>query len=94
MLERIHTRLQHIVCQQPLDLDYLEFVCFQEAVLFSAASNQVLIPKGILDALTELHKLVKGAVTLDFKRAKLFRTPLRIWAGAIKRSFLNYHNMD
>ncbi|XP_051979808.1 uncharacterized protein LOC127641079 [Xyrauchen texanus] len=57
-LERLHTRLQHIVSQQPLDLDYLEFVCSQEAVLFSAASNQVLIPKAIVDALTELHKLV------------------------------------
>ncbi|XP_065144018.1 uncharacterized protein [Paramisgurnus dabryanus] len=58
MLERLQTRLQHIVSQQPLDLDYLEFVCSQEAVLFSAASNQVLIPKAIVDALTELHKLV------------------------------------
>ena len=42
---------------QPLDLDYLEFVCSQEAVLFSAASDQVLIPKAV-DAPTELHKLV------------------------------------
>lgn len=30
----------------------------QEAVLFSAVSDQVLIPKAIVDALTELHKLV------------------------------------
>lgn len=59
MLERLHTRLQHIVSQQPLVLDYLEFVCSQEAVLFSTASNQVLIPKAIVDALTELHKLVE-----------------------------------
>lgn len=33
-------------------------MCSQEAVLFSAASDQVLIPKAIVDALTELHKLV------------------------------------
>ena len=58
MLQRLHTRLQHIVSRQPLDLDYLEFVCSQEAVLFSAASDQVLIPKAIVDALTELQKLV------------------------------------
>ena len=58
MLERLHTRLQHIVSQQPLDLDYLEFVCSQEAVLFSAVSDQILIPKAILDVLTELHNLV------------------------------------
>lgn len=58
MLARLHTWLQHIISQQPLDLDYLEFVCSQEAVLFSAASDQVLIPKAIVDALTELHKLV------------------------------------
>lgn len=41
-----------------LDIDYLEFVCSQEVVLVSALSNQVLIPKAIVDALTELHKLV------------------------------------
>lgn len=58
MLERLYTQLQHIVSQQPLDLDYLEFVGSQEAVLFSAVSDQVLIPKFIVDALTELHKLV------------------------------------
>ncbi|XP_047445375.1 uncharacterized protein LOC125010659 [Mugil cephalus] len=58
MLERLYTRLQHIVSQQPLHLDYLEFVCYQEAVLFSAVSDQILIPKPILDALTELHDLV------------------------------------
>lgn len=58
MLERLHTRILHVVGQQPLDLDYLEFVCSQEAVLFSAVSDQVLIPKPIGDALTELHKLV------------------------------------
>lgn len=58
MFERLFTRLQHIVSRQPLDLDYLEFVCSQEAVLFSAVSDQVLIPKAIVDALTQLHKLV------------------------------------
>ena len=58
MLERLHTRVLHVVRQQPLDIDYLEFVCSQEVVLFSALSNQVLIPKAIVDALTELHKLV------------------------------------
>lgn len=33
-------------------------MCSQEAVLFSAVSDQVLIPKAIVDALTVLHKLV------------------------------------
>lgn len=58
MLERLHTGLQHIVSQQPLDLDYLDFVCSQEAVIFSAVSDQVLILKAIVDALTVLHKFV------------------------------------
>uniref|UniRef100_A0A671TXF1 Integrase core domain-containing protein n=1 Tax=Sparus aurata TaxID=8175 RepID=A0A671TXF1_SPAAU len=49
MLERFHTGLQHIVSQQPLDLDYLDFVCSQEAVIFSAVSDQVLILKAIVD---------------------------------------------
>lgn len=61
MYERLYTRIHHIISQQPLDLDYLQFVCSQEAVLFSAVSDQVLIPKAISDSLTELHKLVLEA---------------------------------
>lgn len=58
MLQRLHTRIQHVVNQQPLDLDYLEFVCSQEVVLFSALSDQVHIPEAIETALTNLHNLV------------------------------------
>ncbi|CAG5994238.1 unnamed protein product [Menidia menidia] len=47
MLERLQTRIQHVVNQQPLSLDYLEFVCSQEVVLFSVVSDQVHIPEAI-----------------------------------------------
>ncbi|KAA8578623.1 hypothetical protein FQN60_007145, partial [Etheostoma spectabile] len=43
---------------QPLNLDYLEFVCSQEVVLFSVVSDQVHIPEAIVNALAVLHTLV------------------------------------
>ncbi|KAM4521402.1 uncharacterized protein V3H82_002518 [Fundulus diaphanus] len=58
MLERLQTRIQHVVNQQPLNLDYLEFVCSQEVVLFSVVSDQVHIPEAIVNALADLHTLV------------------------------------
>ncbi|KAG9262439.1 hypothetical protein AMEX_G24213 [Astyanax mexicanus] len=43
---------------QPLDLDYLEFICSQELVLFSAFSDQIVTPMSIVNALGDLHKMV------------------------------------
>ncbi|KAI2665850.1 putative HTH-type transcriptional regulator PH1692 [Labeo rohita] len=58
MMERLQLRLQHILSRQPLDLDYLQFICTQEMVLFSAFSDQIALPGCIVDGLTELYRLV------------------------------------
>ncbi|XP_051962896.1 uncharacterized protein LOC127629718 [Xyrauchen texanus] len=58
MIDRLQSRLQHILGRQPLDLDYLQFICTQEMVLFSAFSDQVYLPESIVDGLAELYRLV------------------------------------
>lgn len=42
----------------PLDVDFLEFTCTQELVFLNALSSQVTVPLVVLDALTELHRLI------------------------------------
>ncbi len=58
MLERLQSRLIHILSRQPLDLDYLQFICTQEIVLCSAFSEQIPLPESIMDGLTHLYRLV------------------------------------
>ncbi|XP_042626097.1 uncharacterized protein LOC109068500 isoform X1 [Cyprinus carpio] len=58
ILERLRSRLEHILGQLPLDLDYLEFISTQEFVFLNAISSHVAVSQPILDALTELHSLV------------------------------------
>lgn len=41
-----------------LDVDFLEFTCTQEFVFLNALSSQVTVVPVILDALTELHRLI------------------------------------
>lgn len=57
-LERLHSRLSQALVRQPLDLDYLMFVCTQEVVFISALGNNVQIPQDIIDRVTELHNLL------------------------------------
>ena len=35
LLERLRSRLEHILGRMPLDLDYLEFTCTQELVFLN-----------------------------------------------------------
>ena len=58
ILGRLYSRLEHIVGQMPLDLDYLEFICTQELVFLNAMSRQVAVSLPVLDAMRELHRLI------------------------------------
>ncbi|XP_051805333.1 uncharacterized protein LOC127534365 isoform X3 [Acanthochromis polyacanthus] len=58
LLERLRARLEHILGRMPLDLDFLEFTCTQELVFLNAVSSQATVCPAILDALTELHRLI------------------------------------
>ncbi|XP_078030948.1 uncharacterized protein LOC144466898 [Epinephelus lanceolatus] len=58
LLERLRSRLEHIVERMPLDLDFLEFTCTQELVFLNAVSSQVTVCQAVLDALTQLHSLI------------------------------------
>lgn len=58
LLERLCSRLEHILGRMPLDLDFLEFTCTQELVFLNAVSSQVTVCPAILDSLTQLHSLI------------------------------------
>lgn len=44
--------------REPLDIDFLDFTCTQDFVLFNALASQLPISADILNALTELHSLI------------------------------------
>ncbi|XP_052407914.1 NACHT, LRR and PYD domains-containing protein 12 [Carassius gibelio] len=80
MMERLQSRLENIFSRQPLDLDYLQFICKQEMVLFSAFSDQISLPESIVDGLAELYRLVT-----EEKSNKVVEVLIQVTHGAAGR---------
>lgn len=49
----------HVLERQPLDIDYLQFVCRQELVFLSALAEIIEISEELMSALTNLHILIQ-----------------------------------
>lgn len=58
ILDRLSSRLQHVLQHVPLDLDFLDFTCTQEYVLLNAISSHVPVSPAISDAISELQRLI------------------------------------
>lgn len=61
-MERLLTKLQSAINQQPLNLDYLEFLTRHELILFESFSEQIGGVSEITEALQILHHLVQCEV--------------------------------
>ncbi|KAF3844260.1 hypothetical protein F7725_013602 [Dissostichus mawsoni] len=72
ILGRLYSRLEHIVGQIPLDLDYLEFICTQELVAVS-------LP--VLDAMRELHRLIN----VEKEKSKQYIKTVQFEQGPVGR---------
>lgn len=57
-LQRLLNRISQITQRLPLDVDYLQFAVDQEMALFRSLSGQVDMPQDVINALTELSRLV------------------------------------
>lgn len=58
-LERLLTKLQSAINQQPLNLDYLEFLTRHEVILFESFSEQIGGVSDITEALQNLYHVVQ-----------------------------------
>ncbi|XP_039524935.1 uncharacterized protein LOC120477412 [Pimephales promelas] len=59
ILQRLRDRLVHVLERQPLNVDYLEFICRQELVFISALAEIVHVSEDIMVALTNLSNLIQ-----------------------------------
>ncbi|KAL7387850.1 hypothetical protein ABVT39_002552 [Epinephelus coioides] len=62
LMERLLTRLQSALNQQPLNLDYLEFLTRHDLVLFGSFSEQIGGVSEITEALQNLHHVVQREI--------------------------------
>ncbi|KAL0961755.1 hypothetical protein UPYG_G00331290 [Umbra pygmaea] len=60
ILQRLHDRLVHVLERQPLNIDYLQFICRQELVFISALAEIVHMSEDIMLALTNLSNLIQN----------------------------------
>ncbi|XP_057188903.1 uncharacterized protein LOC130553782 [Triplophysa rosa] len=75
VLQRLQDRVLHVLERQPLDTDYLQFVCRQELVIISALANIINISEDVISALTHLNIAIQRqmdseevCVTVDIER--------------------------
>ena len=61
-MERLLTRLQSALNQQPLNLDYLEFLTRHNLILFGSFSEQIGGVSEITEALQNLHHVVQREI--------------------------------
>lgn len=59
LMERLLTKLQYALNQQPLNLDYLDFITHHELILFESFSEQIGGVSEITEALHNLYHLVQ-----------------------------------
>lgn len=62
LMERLLTRLQSALNQQPLNLDYLEFLTRHDLILFGSFSEQIGGVSEITEALQNLHHVVQREI--------------------------------
>ncbi|KAK7912700.1 hypothetical protein WMY93_012911 [Mugilogobius chulae] len=65
MIQRLLNKLQSALNQQPLNMDYLEFLTRHELILFQSLSNQLDGVTDIIEALQNLYDLVVDNIRAD-----------------------------
>ncbi|KAK5604969.1 hypothetical protein CRENBAI_004692 [Crenichthys baileyi] len=59
LMEGLLAKLKSALSQQPLNLDYLEFLTHHELIMFASFSEQIGGVSDILEALQNIHNLVQ-----------------------------------
>ncbi|KAG9261098.1 hypothetical protein AMEX_G14115 [Astyanax mexicanus] len=62
VLQRLQSRLEQALQRQPLDLDYLEFVCVSEMTLIRSLAPYVTFPQEVLEGLHNLVTLISTEI--------------------------------
>ncbi|XP_063058158.1 uncharacterized protein LOC134451582 [Engraulis encrasicolus] len=68
IIERLESKLEQALKQEPLDIDFLEFVCQSEISLIASLSTHLDLPPEVLKGLQELSALVndrRKAIVVD-----------------------------
>ncbi len=58
ILDRLYSRLSHLLNRPPTDSDFLEFTCTQELVFFKCTLNQETFPHAVMEGLREVIQII------------------------------------
>lgn len=62
VMERLLSKLQYALSRQPLDLDYLQFICSHELIFITSIHNQITLPHEVLNELSNLKNTVESQI--------------------------------
>ncbi|XP_073710261.1 uncharacterized protein [Misgurnus anguillicaudatus] len=89
LLQRTVDRLGSIINRQPIDFEYLHFVCCQELQFLRAGVSYIDIPQCVVDALEHLCEFISNYISHSTVTPLLDNVAMTEWSGCVGRPRLN-----
>ncbi len=89
ILQRSVDRIGSIINRQPIDFEYLNFICCQELQILRAGSAYIDIPQCVVDALEQLSEVISNYLSQSIVPPLLDNVAVAEWSGSVGHPRLN-----
>lgn len=89
IVQRSVDRIGSIINRQPIDFEYLNFICCQELQFLRAGSAYIDIPQCVVDALEQLSEVISNYLSQSIVPPLLDNVAVAEWSGSVGRPRLN-----
>ncbi|CAL8406601.1 unnamed protein product [Arctogadus glacialis] len=89
LLQRVSDRLTSVINRQPIDFEYLHFVCSQELQFVRAGAAYIDVPECVVDSLQQLSEVISAYLSQSIVPPLLDDVAVVEWSGSVGRPRLN-----
>lgn len=89
LLQRVRDRLTSVINREPVDFEYLHFVCSQELQVLRAGAVYIDLPESVVDSLQQLSEVVSAYLSQSTVPPLLHDVAVVEWSGSVGRPRLN-----
>ena len=89
LLQRVRDRLTSVINRQPIDFEYLHFVCSQELQFVRAGVAYIDLPECVVDSLQQLSEVISTYLSQTIVPPLLDDVAVVEWTGSVGRPRLN-----
>ena len=89
LLQRVRDRLASVINRQPIDFEYLQFVCSQELQFLRAGAAYIDLPECLVDSLQQLSEVVSGYLSQSTVPPLFDNVAVVEYSGSVGRPKIN-----